>query len=72
MAQIVYALATCLVLSGLAIATGVAAITDIPNRSRYLKLLLATLAFLLLLLAFAMNDDGFGLAPQVADLSGDV
>lgn len=62
MAQIVYALATCLVLLGLAIAMGVAAITDTPNRSRYLKLLLATLAFLLLLLAFAMNDDGFWLS----------
>lgn len=62
MAQIAYALTVCLVLSGLVVALGVAAIGDAANRMRYLKLLLATLAFLLILLAFAMSDDGFWLS----------
>ncbi len=62
MAQIAYALAICLVLLGLVVALGVAAIGDAENRMRYLKLLLGTLVFLLILLALAMKDDGFWLS----------
>jgi hypothetical protein len=62
MSQIAFALVICLILLGLTVALGAAAIGDAENRMRYLKLLLATLAFLLILLALAMKDDGFWLS----------
>ncbi|MBZ9705578.1 hypothetical protein LB543_02390 [Mesorhizobium sp. ESP7-2] len=61
MAQIVYGLTVCFVLLGLMVAVGIAAILDPSNGVRYLKLLLAILAFLLVLLALAMKDNGFWL-----------
>ncbi|MER8785070.1 hypothetical protein [Mesorhizobium sp. M0684] len=62
MAQISYALTICLVLLGLMACLAVVCVRDAANRAGYLKLLLGTSAFILILLAMAMNDDGFWLS----------